>query len=248
MHRFFIPELYSEEMHIEGVDAHHISKVLRMQVGEKLQIVSDDGISAIAEVADFGEHEVIVHCLEKLAESHEPKVKITLAQGLAKGEKMDFIIQKAVELGVHSVVPVAMEHSVVRLEASKAGKKVERWQKISESAAKQSKRDIIPLVQPVQTMAQLLSANDCATKIIAYECEDRLGLKQALQSALVQGPMEELLLIIGPEGGISEKELEQARAAGAVPVSLGRRILRAETAGLVAMSAIFYETGDLGDY
>lgn len=248
MHRFFIPELYSEEMHIEGVDAHHISKVLRMQVGEKLQIVSDDGISAIAEVAGFGEHEVIVHCLEKLAESHEPKVNITLAQGLAKGEKMDFIIQKAVELGVHSVVPVAMEHSVVRLEASKAGKKVERWQKISESAAKQSKRDIIPLVEPVQTMAQLLASNNCATKIIAYECEDRLGLKQALQSALAQGPVEELLLIIGPEGGISEKELEQARAAGAVPVSLGRRILRAETAGLVAMSAIFYETGDLGDY
>lgn len=248
MHRFFIPELYSEEMHIAGVDAHHISKVLRMQVGEQLQIVSDDGISALAEIAAFGEHEVIVRCLEKLAESHEPQVKITLAQGLAKGEKIDFIIQKAVELGVYSVVPVAMEHSVVRLEAAKAVKKVERWQKIAEAAAKQSKRDIIPQVQEVQTMAQLLAKNTCKAKIIAYECEDRLGLKKALQTALAQDAMESLLLIIGPEGGISEKELEQARAAGAVPVSLGRRILRAETAGLVAMSAIFYETGDLGDY
>ena len=247
MHRFFVPELYSEEMHIQGVDAHHISKVLRMQVGDKLQLVSDDGVSALAEITAFAENLVTVHCLEKISESHEPKVKITLAQGLAKGEKMDFIIQKAVELGACSVVPVAMEHSVVRLEAAKAAKKVERWQKIAESAAKQSKRDIIPKVQPVQTMSQMLASNDCAVKIIAYECEDRLGLKAALQAAAAQGEITDLLLIIGPEGGISEMELEQARQAGAVPVSLGKRILRAETAGLVAMSAIFYETGDLGD-
>lgn len=248
MHRFFVPELYSEEMHIEGVDAHHISKVLRMQVGDKLQIVSDDGVSALAEVKAFEENEVIVRCLEKLAESHEPQVRITLAQGLAKGEKMEFIIQKAVELGACRIIPVAMEHSVVRLEPAKAVKKVERWQKIAESAAKQSKRDIIPEVQKVQTMAQMLNNNSFDIKIIAYECEDRRGLKQALKEAFETGTEKELLLIIGPEGGISEKELELARAAGAVPVSLGHRILRAETAGLVAMSAIFYETGDLGDY
>ena len=139
-----------------------------------------------------------------------------------------------------------MEHSVVRLDGAKAAKKVERWQKIAESAAKQSKRDIIPEVQPVQTMAQMLAANDCATKIIAYECEDKKSLKTALKEAQANA-LTDLLLIIGPEGGISEAELETARAAGAVPVSLGRRILRAETAGLVAISAIFYETGDLGD-
>ena len=244
MHRFFIPQLYNEEMTITGVDAKHIGKVLRMQPGDKLQIVSDDGVSALAEVASITESTVTVRCLEKLAESHEPAVKITLAQGLAKGEKMDFIIQKAVELGAYSIVPVAMEHSVVRLDGSKADKKVERWQKIAEAAAKQSKRDIIPQVQDVQTVKEMLANNDCKTKIIAYECEDRMSLKTALREA---GQMEDLLLIIGPEGGISEGELEKAREAGAVPVSLGRRILRAETAGLVAMSAIFYETGDLGD-
>lgn len=244
MHRFFIPQLYNEEMTITGVDAKHIGKVLRMQPGDKLQIVSDDGVSALAEVAAITESTVTVRCLEKLAESHEPAVKITLAQGLAKGEKMDFIIQKAVELGAYSIVPVAMEHSVVRLDGSKADKKVERWQKIAEAAAKQSKRDIIPQVQDVQTMKEMLANNDCKTKIIAYECEDRMSLKTALREA---GQMEDLLLIIGPEGGISEGELVKAREAGAVPVSLGRRILRAETAGLVAMSAIFYETGDLGD-
>ena len=244
MHRFFIPQLYNEEMTITGVDAKHIGKVLRMQPGDKLQIVSDDGVSALAEVAAITESTVTVRCLEKLAESHEPAVKITLAQGLVKGEKMDFIIQKAVELGAYSIVPVAMEHSVVRLDGSKADKKVERWQKIAEAAAKQSKRDIIPQVQDVQTMKEMLANNDCKTKIIAYECEDRMSLKTALREA---GQMEDLLLIIGPEGGISEGELVKAREAGAVPVSLGRRILRAETAGLVAMSAIFYETGDLGD-
>ena len=244
MHRFFIPQLYNEEMTITGVDAKHIGKVLRMQPGDKLQIVSDDGVSALAEVASITESTVTVHCLEKLAESHEPAVKITLAQGLAKGEKMDFIIQKAVELGAYSIVPVAMEHSVVRLDGSKADKKVERWQKIAEAAAKQSKRDIIPQVQDVQTVKEMLANNDCKTKIIAYECEDRMSLKTALREA---GQMEDLLLITGPEGGISEGELAKAREAGAVPVSLGRRILRAETAGLVAMSAIFYETGDLGD-
>ncbi|MEE1231180.1 MAG: 16S rRNA (uracil(1498)-N(3))-methyltransferase [Phascolarctobacterium sp.] len=247
MHRFFVPQLYNEEMYIEGVDARHISKVLRMQTGAQLQIVSDDGVSAMAEITAIDSERVTVHCLEKMAESHEPRVKLVLAQGLAKGEKMDFIIQKAVEMGAYSVIPVAMEHSVVRLDGAKAAKKVERWQKIAESAAKQSKRDIIPEVQPVQSMAEMLVKCDCQTKIIAYECEDRLSLKAALRAAEAAGGISELLLIIGPEGGISEAELEQARQAGAVPVSLGRRILRAETAGLVAMSAIFYETGDLGD-
>ena len=247
MHRFFVPQLYNEEMYIEGVDARHISKVLRMQPGDKLQIVSDDGVSAMAEITAIASERVSVRCLEKLAESHEPRVRLVLAQGLAKGEKMDFIIQKAVEMGAYSVIPVAMEHSVVRLDGAKAAKKVERWQKIAESAAKQSKRDIIPQVQSVQSMAEMLANYDCETKIIAYECEDRLSLKAALKAAEAAGGIKELLLIIGPEGGISEGELELARQAGAVPVSLGRRILRAETAGLVAISAIFYETGDLGD-
>lgn len=247
MHRFFVPQLYNESMRIEGVDARHISKVLRMQLGDKLQIVSDDGVSAVAEIAAIDGDGVDVRCLEKLAESHEPRVRLILAQGLAKGEKMEFIIQKAVEMGAYSVVPVAMEHSVVRLDGAKADKKVERWQKIAESAAKQSKRDLIPQVQSVQSLKEALANNPCTTKIIAYECEDRLSLKSALRAAEAAGGITDLLLIIGPEGGISEQELEVARDAGAVPVSLGRRILRAETAGLVAISAIFYETGDLGD-
>lgn len=247
MHRFFIPQLYAEKMTIAGTDAKHISKVLRLTLGEKIQIVSDDGIRAIAEVVSFDGGIVTVHCITKLSESHEPKVKIVLAQGLAKGEKMDFIIQKAVEMGALRIIPVAMEHSVVRLEAGRSNKKVERWQKIAEAAAKQSKRDIIPVVEPVQTFSKMLAAADLKTKIIAYECEDRLSMKTALRKVQAEGGIEDLLLIIGPEGGISEEELKQARAVGAVPVSLGKRILRVETAAVVAMTTILYETGDLGD-
>ena len=238
MHRFFIPRPYADEMEIDGIDARHIYTVLKMKPGEKVQIVSDDGVTALAQIT-----ETAPGCLEVIAESHEPAVKITLAQGLVKGEKMDFIIQKAVELGVSRIVPLAMEHSVVRYDGDKAAKKRERWQKIAESAAKQSKRDIIPEVAAVTTMDSLMAECDCATKIIAYECEDKQGLKQALRA---NQQTASILVIIGPEGGISEAELNTARAGGAVPVSLGRRILRAETAGLTALSVILYEFDELG--
>ena len=243
MHRFFIPRPYAETMEIDGVDARHIYTVLKMKPGEKVQIVSDDGVTALAEIAETTPGRTIVKCLEVIAESHEPAVKITLAQGLVKGEKMDFIIQKAVELGVSRIVPLAMEHSVVRYDGVKAAKKCERWQKIAESAAKQSKRDIIPAVAEVTTITKLMECCECATKIIAYECEDKQGLKEALRA---NKEAESILVIIGPEGGISEAELNAARAGGAVPVSLGKRILRAETAGLTALAAILYEFDELG--
>lgn len=130
MHRFFIPQPYSDTMTIMGVDSRHIYTVLRMQCGSRVQIVSDDGVTALAEIADANESVVTVKCLEVLAESHEPSVRIVLAQGLAKGEKMDFIIQKAVELGVSEIIPVAMEHSVVRLEGDKAVKKLSAGRKL----------------------------------------------------------------------------------------------------------------------
>ncbi len=243
MQRFFIPKKHEENMTITGMDAHHIIDVLRMKKGDKVQIVADDGVSAVAEITELNGNAVGVKTIEILRESHEPAVKIVLFQGLAKGEKMDFIIQKAVELGVEAIYPIAMEHSVVKLEKDKAGKKNERWQKIAEAAAKQSKRDIIPKVHEVMDLNTALAKEPEVLKILAYESENKVSLKQLLQG---NPTSERMGVIIGPEGGISEKEVAIALANGATAVSLGRRILRAETAGIVAMAAIYYETGDLG--
>ena len=206
MHRFFIPKPYKQEMQITGRDAHHIMDVLRMGVGDQLQVVADDGISFLGEITAVSTNTVTVSAKEILRETHEPDVSISLLQGLAKGEKMELIIQKAVEIGVAEIFPLAMDHSVVVLDRSKAGKKTERWQKIAEAAAKQSKRDMIPDVHEVMKLSQVLQE----------------------------------------EKWDSNEEVKAAQEAGGIAVSLGRRILRTETAGLVAAAAILYETDNLG--
>ena len=243
MHRFFIPKPFKQEMQITGRDAHHIIDVLRMGPGDPLQVVADDGISFLGEIADIGTNAVTISAKEILRETHEPDVRISLLQGLAKGEKMELVIQKAVEIGVAEIFPLAMDHSVVVLDRSKAGKKAERWQKIAEAAAKQSKRDVIPAVHEVMTLGQVLQKEKWDLLLIAYESENRISLKEALQA---HKDAKKLGVIIGPEGGLSNEEVEVAQDAGGIAVSLGRRILRTETAGLVAATAILYETDNLG--
>ena len=243
MHRFFIPKPFKQEMQITGRDAHHIIDVLRMGPGDPLQVVADDGISFLGEIADIGTNAVTISAKEILRETHELNVSISLLQGLAKGEKMELVIQKAVEIGVAEIFPLAMDHSVVVLDRSKAGKKAERWQKIAEAAAKQSKRDVIPAVHEVMTLGQVLQKEKWDLLLIAYESENRISLKEALQA---HKDAKKLGVIIGPEGGLSNEEVEVAQDAGGIAVSLGRRILRTETAGLVAATAILYETDNLG--
>lgn len=243
MHRFFIPRPFKQEMQITGRDAHHIIDVLRMEPGGMLQVVADDGISFVGEITAVTANTVTVVAREILRDSHEPDVAISLYQGLAKGDKMELVIQKAVEIGVTDIFPVAMDHSVVVLEASKAGKKVERWQKIAEAAAKQSKRDIIPTVHQVMPLGQALQAKEQDLLLVAYESENQVSLKEVLQS---HKEAKTVGVVIGPEGGLSTEEVEAAVARGGIAVSLGRRILRTETAGLVAATAILYETDNLG--
>ena len=243
MHRFFIPKPFKQEMQITGRDAHHIIDVLRMVPGDRLQAVADDGISFVGEITAVGTNTVTVLAREVLRETHEPDVRISLLQGLTKGEKMEFIIQKAVEIGVTDIFPVAMAHSVVVLEPSKAEKKVERWQKIAEAAAKQSKRDIIPTVHEVVKLSQVLQQKKWDLLLIAYESENQVSLKEALQA---HKEAKTIGVVIGPEGGLSMEEVEIAQKQGGIAVSLGRRILRTETAGLVAATAILYETDNLG--
>ena len=243
MHRFFIPKPFKQEMQITGRDAHHIIDVLRMAPGDRLQVVADDGISFVGEITAAGTNTVTVLAKEILRETHEPDVRISLLQGLAKGDKMEFIIQKAVEIGIAKIFPVTMAHSVVVLESSKAEKKVERWQKIAEAAAKQSKRDIIPTVHEVMALGQILQQEKWDLLLVAYESENQVGLKEVLQS---HKEAKTIGVVIGPEGGLSTEEVEAAQKQGGIAVSLGRRILRTETAGLVAATAVLYETDNLG--
>jgi 16S rRNA (uracil1498-N3)-methyltransferase len=243
MHRFFIPKPFKQEMQITGRDAHHIIDVLRMVPGDRLQLVADDGISFVGEITAINTNAVTVVAREILRETHEPDVQISLLQGLAKGEKMELIIQKAVEIGIADIFPVAMDHSVVVLDGSKAEKKTERWQKIAEAAAKQSKRDVIPAVHEVATLRQVLQKEKWDLLLVAYESENRVSLKETLQT---HKEAKTIGVIIGPEGGLSNEEVEVARKYGGIAVSLGRRILRTETAGLVAATAILYETDNLG--
>jgi len=244
LHRFFLPASFAETMTITGKDAHHINHVLRMKVGQQLQIVSNDQVSALMEINAITEAVVSVRLVERLGTANEPSVRIILAQGLPKGDKMDFIVQKAVELGVCEIIPLAMDNCVVQLDAEKAKKKTARWQKIVEEAAKQSKREIVPKVSVPVNIRQLLELKqEVPLKIVAYEVEDRCGLKELLQG---QKSVEEILLLIGPEGGISKEEFDILKTCGMMSVSLGKRILRTETAGLATVAAILYETGDFG--
>ncbi len=247
-HRFFIEEKYGPLLAVKGGDARHMSKVLRLQPKDKVQVVTDDGITALAEITSIEKEEVKLRPLEILAQLQEPRVEVTLAQGLAKGEKMETIIQKAVELGAAAIVPLTMEHSVVQLKEKRAEEKQRRWQQIARAAAAQAQRQRVPQVALPQSLDQLLAADDSSLKLLCYECEDRLGLKSALQQAAEEDKLKKVLLIVGPEGGVSPAELATAQRAGVRTVSLGHRILRVETAALAALTAVFFAAGELGEY
>lgn len=244
MHRFFLPQIFAEEMKITGKDAHHICNVLRMQIGEKIQIATADSIVALMEITELNNDFVKIKLLEIINEVHEPNVKVTIAQALVKGEKMDYIIQKSIEIGANRIIPIIMNNCVVQLDAKKAEKKITRWNKIAEAAAKQCKRDIIPIVDKVSKFKDVLQEDEFDLKIIASECERQISLKEVLRK---NSEAKNILVIIGPEGGITAEELDLASKNNACAISLGKRILRAETASLVALVAIMYETGDLGD-
>lgn len=238
MHRFFVEVDYEENMALSGPVVHYILDVLRMQPGEKMEFVTDDGVIARVRITEAGDGWLKVVAEKILSEPHEPKCCVTLAQGLAKGEKMDFVLQKAVEIGAGRIIPVAMGNCVMRLEGEKSFRKLERWQKIVQNAAQQSKRDRIPELLPVSSFAEALQGNYDLI-LVAYEGETRVMLKDVLRG----GDYRNILVLIGPEGGMTEEELDLASKAGARTVSLGRRILRTETAGLVVLSNIFYELG-----
>lgn len=243
MHRFYADErgVTGDIAHLSPEDQQHALRVLRMKPGDPCQLFWQDGRYE-AEIAAIEGGEVSVRVLRALPTT-EPRLRVTLFQGLPKADKMELIVQKAVELGAERIVPVAMSRCMVRLDERDARKKQERWQKIAREASKQSGRCIQPEVEaPVamQALSQRLAAFDAA--IVPWEDAHTVSLT-AVHRAHPEATR--LAVVIGPEGGMSEQEIAAMQAAGCVPVTLGPRILRTETAGLCTLSALMCLYGDM---
>ncbi|MBQ8146754.1 MAG: 16S rRNA (uracil(1498)-N(3))-methyltransferase [Clostridia bacterium] len=243
MPRFFIRQnQISEEngeriVTISGDDAHHISRSLRMASGEKIEVVDMQKNLYTCELFGFYDGYVTSKIISQDKADTEPPHYIKLYQALSKGDKMEIIIQKSIECGACEIIPFSSERCVVKLDKKDEQKKIDRWQKIAEGAAKQSGRGAIPQVKGVLTFKELLDKLE-GTVLFCYEGEDTKTIKQALKEIKIQGDVS---VIIGSEGGFSKKEAELLKEAGAICVGLGKRILRCETAPIFALSCIAYE-------
>lgn len=224
---------------MEGPDVNHIKNVLRMKRGDQVMVSDGEGMQYLCALESFADGLVWFEIVDTWKENRELSSKLYLFQGLPKSDKMELIIQKATELGVYEVVPVVTGRTVVRLDEKKAQKKTARWNAIAESAAKQSGRSRIPRVREAMTFSEALaSAGELDVLLIPYEKAE--GMEATRQ--VIEGirPGQSVGIFIGPEGGFEEAEVEQAVALGAAPVTLGRRILRTETAGFVMLSMLLY--------
>jgi 16S rRNA (uracil1498-N3)-methyltransferase len=244
MYQFFVEneQIAGKTIIIEGTDVNHIRNVLRMKAGEKVRISVQGGSSYFCEIAEISQERVMADILWE-APVTELSCDVILFQGLPKSDKMEWIVQKAVELGAAAVVPVEMKRCVVKLDAKKKKSKVSRWQAIAESAAKQSKRSHVPEVYEVMTLKEAAAfAKEMDVCLVPYENERGMAATREAVSSVRPGA--KVGIFIGPEGGFDEDEVGLLKDAGGVPVSLGRRILRTETAGLVMLSFLIYELED----
>lgn len=244
MYQFFVESsgVWEQERRIviTGADVNHIKNVLRMRTGEKITAVEEQtGGKYLCEIREITPENVVCDMISTEDAETELSAKIFLFQGLPKGDKMELILQKAVELGCFEVIPVVCKRCVVKLEEKKKKSRVERWQSISEAAAKQSGRQVIPRVHDVMAFSEALSyAADMDVRMIPYErAADMTGTKRLLETV---GKGERIAVFIGPEGGFEEAEIEEAKSAGVIPVTLGRRILRTETAAITVLSWLMY--------
>lgn len=224
---------------LEGADVNHMKNVLRMRQGEEVKISDGAGKVYRCRVGAYEDGRAVLDILEELETDTELPSEIWLFQGLPKGDKMDWIVQKAVELGVYRIVPFRASRSVVKLDEKKAGKKCGRWQTVAKGAAEQSGRGVIPEVGQVQDFREALrTAGSLDRILIPYELER--GMAETVKVIEDIAPGQSVGIFIGPEGGFEKEEIELAVQHGAVPVSLGKRILRTETAGLTALSILMY--------
>lgn len=246
-----MPKFFVEQDKIEGNkiiidtdDVGHITRVLRLGTGDIVTVCDSRGTDYEARISEIEPKKIICDIISKRVSLSEPNIDVTLFQGLPKASKMEYIIQKTTELGINSIVPVKLSRCVVKIDGTKdERKKLDRWQKISEAAAKQSGRGIVPKIEGIMTLDEVLErAKDFDLFFVPYECEDKKTLKDVLLS---KKNVKSVGLIIGPEGGFDPSETEKIRNSGIDTVTLGKRILRTETAGEAVLAMIMYEIGDV---
>ena len=244
MYHFFVFEeqINGENAYIEGSDVNHIANVLRMKPGEELLISVRGDWDYLCKIVDIETDRVNLKVLESM-EQRELPVNITLLQGIPKSDKLEMIIQKAVELGVSEIIPVKTKRVVVKIDEKKVDTKVNRWNAIAESAAKQSKRSIIPKVyEPMSIDNALEIVKDFGVKLIPYENAD--GIDKTRRILDNMDKTKNIAVFIGPEGGFEESEVERIKNSGFEVITLGKRILRTETAGLALLSNIMIRLED----
>ena len=249
MPKFFVKEeqINNQEIKIQGTDVNHIKNVLREKVGSELIICNEKtGQDYLCEIKEIKEENIICNIKEKLLNNVESNIKVTIMQGLPKADKMELIIQKSVELGVNNIIPIEMKRCVVKLKDKDKIKKIERWQKISVVAAKQSGRNIIPEINQVENLKNICETfENYDIVLLAYENEKENTIKNELKQLKEKNQNKnedvKIAILIGPEGGITEEEVEIARKKGAKIITLGKRILRTETVALNVLSIIMYE-------
>ena len=246
MHKFFVSAdmITADKITITGEDVNHISNVLRIKRNEQIQISDGSSMEYICTISEINKKNVICDITNSYVNKSEAPLEVTLYQGLPKAQKMDLIIQKCVEIGVKRIQPVISERVVVKLDGKEIKSKLERWNRISVEAAKQSSRGIIPqILEPVKLSNAFIMSKDNDINIIPYEKEYLNGIKNVLKQ---KSDINKVGIFIGPEGGFDEGEIENAISADIVPVTLGPRILRTETAGFTALAFVLYEIGDMG--
>ncbi len=245
MHHFFVSQeqidLENKKIFIQGRDVNHIKNVLRIKTGDEILISDGTGNDYVVSVEKYcDDDKIITGIKEEIFSGTELSSEIYLFQGLPKSDKMELIIQKAVELGVHGIVPVSTRRAIVKLEGKKADSKIARWNAISESAAKQSRRGIVPKVYNIMSFKEAIDfAKDYDVNFIPYEnYKDMKDTKEAVGQVSED---QKIGVFIGPEGGFEEEEVQYAIDNGVKPISLGKRILRTETAGLMIVSVLMFK-------
>ncbi len=250
MHRFFIESHYNsgETITISGKDYNHIKNSLRLKIGDRVVLSNGRGNDMLAEIIDYPENEVLLEIINSEKSKTESELKIFIAQGLPKKSKMDLIVEKATEIGFYGLIPLESSRSIVKYNAKKKAKKIDRWQRVAEAAAKQSGRAVIPDIFEFRDLKSLKELKERFDHIITFwETEKMRTLKKYFFHNSINNN-DKILIIIGPEGGFSAREIDYLEnELKADILTLGPRIMRTETAGIVALSCILYEKGEFGD-